>query len=108
MNTLPRLFLALGLAFAGQAVALAQNAATAPAPAPVAAPKTEEAIVLSPFEVVTSKDVGFVASSSLAGGRLAGDLKDTPVAYSVLTREFLDALDITDLMAASEWTVNST
>jgi len=58
--------------------------------------------------VSTSKDVGLVASSSLAGGRLAGELKDTPVAYSVLTREFLDALDITDLMAASEWTVNST
>jgi hypothetical protein len=42
-------------------------------------------ITLSPFEVSTSKDVGFVASSSLAGGRLAGELRDTPA------RRLLDA-----------------
>ena len=47
------------------------------------------AVVLSPFSVNTSKDDGFVATSSLAGGRLASDLKDTPVAYSVITKEFL-------------------
>jgi outer membrane receptor protein involved in Fe transport len=74
------------------------NAGTAPG-SPVA---------LSPFEVSTSKDVGFVASSSLAGGRLAGELRDTPAAYSVLTREFIDALGLVDLTAASEWAVNST
>ncbi len=65
-------------------------------------------VTLSPFEVSTSKDVGFVASSSLAGGRLAGELRDTPAAYSVLTREFIDALGLSDLTAASEWVVNST
>lgn len=62
---------------------------------------------LSPFEVNTDRDVGFVATSSLAGGRLAGDLRDTPAAYSVLTNEFLEALDIIDLASASEWTVNT-
>jgi outer membrane receptor protein involved in Fe transport len=61
---------------------------------------------LSPFEVNTSRDVGFVAASSLAGGRLAGALKDTPAAYSVLTSEFIEALDLTDLASASEWIVN--
>lgn len=67
----------------------------------------EELVVLSPFVVNTSRDVGFVATSSLAGGRLAGDLKDTPAAYSVLTSEFIEALQLTDLAAATEWTVNS-
>lgn len=67
----------------------------------------DQTIELSPFVVNTDKDVGFIAASALAGGRLAGDLKDTPVAYSVLTREFIDALDLTDLVSASEWTVNS-
>jgi outer membrane receptor protein involved in Fe transport len=66
-----------------------------------------ETIELSPFVVNTGKDVGFVASSALAGGRLAGDLRDTPVAYSVLTREFIDALNLTDLISATEWTVNA-
>ena len=107
MKLLARSLLPLGGLLASLAPGLAQGQVGPPVPPPVPA-RPEEAVVLSPFEVSTSKDVGFVAASSLAGGRLAGDLKDTPVAYSVLTREFLDALDITDLMAASEWTVNST
>lgn len=53
--------------------------------------------ILSPFSVSTDKDVGFVANSSLAGGRLSSDLADTPAAYSVITREFIDALNLTDL-----------
>lgn len=68
----------------------------------------DQTLVLTPFEVTASKDVGFVATSALAGGRLAGDLKDTPAAYSVLTREFLDALGIIDLTEASQWVVNTT
>ena len=57
---------------------------------------------LSPFIVDTAKDNGVVANSSLAGGRLASGLADTPAAYSVLTREFIDALDITNLATAIE------
>ncbi len=71
------------------------------------APAKDEAVTLSPFEVRTDRDTGFVAASSLAGGRLASDLKDTPVAYSVLTREFIDALAIDDLSQAIEWTVGA-
>jgi outer membrane receptor for ferric coprogen and ferric-rhodotorulic acid len=59
--------------------------------------KSDEPIVLSPFEVRTDVDQGFVASSSLAGGRLATDLKDTPVAYSVLTRDVMDVLNLNSL-----------
>jgi outer membrane receptor protein involved in Fe transport len=88
----------------------AQNAPQTPADA--ARPNTptraaDDSVVLSPFVVNTDRDVGFVASSALAGGRLAGALRDTPVAYSVLTREFIDALNLTDLASANEWTVNS-
>ncbi|MEI6052511.1 MAG: TonB-dependent receptor plug domain-containing protein, partial [Opitutaceae bacterium] len=71
---------------------------------PAAAP----AVKLSPFEVNTSRDQGFVAASSLAGGRLASDLVDTPVAYSVQTRQFLDALNLSDLNEAINWTVGAT
>jgi outer membrane receptor protein involved in Fe transport len=77
---------------------------TVPAPAAAAEP---DPVILSPFTVNTERDTGFVAASSLAGGRLATDLADTPAAYSVLTREFIDALNITDLAAALEWTVNT-
>jgi len=67
-----------------------------------------DAVVLTPFEVSTDKDNGFAAAGSLAGGRLASELRDTPVAYSVITREFIDALGITDLQAAAEWATSST
>jgi len=78
-----------------------------PAKPTVSGSASEETIVLSPFVVSTVKDEGFVASTSLAGGRMAGYLKDTPGAYSVLTRDFIDALGLVDLNAASEWLTNS-
>lgn len=66
-----------------------------------------DVVLLSPFVVSTDRDDGFVAAASLAGGRLGGDLKDTPVAYSVLTREFIEALGLTDLADMSDWLPNS-
>ncbi len=77
----------------------------APAPQPAAEEKTIE---LSPFEVTSDRDTGFAATSSLAGGRLATELRDTPVAYSVMTREFIDALEITDLLEATSWSTGNT
>lgn len=71
------------------------------------APSEDETVQLSPFQVNASRDVGFVGASAVAGGRLAGDLKDMPVAYSVLTKEFIDALNITSFVGASNWLVNS-
>ncbi|MBM3851718.1 MAG: hypothetical protein FJ399_01030 [Verrucomicrobia bacterium] len=67
----------------------------------------DETIVLTPFTINAQRDVGFVAASALAGGRLATDLKDTPVAYSVLTREFIDALGVSDVTEAAAWTTNA-
>lgn len=102
---LRRRSLAGGIAVAGFAclVARAQPAPTAPSAATAAGPVVE----LTPFVVNTDKDTGFAASSALAGGRLATDLRDTPAAYSVITREFIDALNLIDLQAAAEWSTGS-
>ncbi len=80
---------------------VAQSAPSRPAPA------DESAVILSPFAVATDRDNGFVAATSLAGGRLAGELKDTPVAYSVINREFIDALNLTNLADAASWSPNT-
>lgn len=89
--------------------AFAQQSAAPASPSPASEkPLANDAVVLSPFEVSTDKDNGFAAASSLAGGRLALDLRDTPAAYSVITREFIDALGITDLQSAAEWTTGGT
>ena len=76
------------------------------APAPSGASASEAAIKLDPFSVQADSDVGFVAASSLAGGRIATALKDTPVAYSVMTKEFLDAFNLTDAADAAQYSVN--
>jgi outer membrane receptor for ferric coprogen and ferric-rhodotorulic acid len=80
----------------------AQTAPTTPASS-----GEENTVKLDPFSVSASSDVGFVASSSLAGGRIATALKDTPVAYSVLTSEFLEAFNITDSGKAADFSVNT-
>jgi outer membrane receptor for ferric coprogen and ferric-rhodotorulic acid len=63
-----------------------------------------DVVELSPFSVNSDRDRGFVAASALAGGRLSTDLRDTPAAYSVLTRDFIEALQITNLTMAQQWT----
>ena len=69
--------------------------------------KDDAAVKLDPFNVSADSDVGFVAASSLAGGRIATALKDSPVAYSVVTKEFLDAFNLTDVTQAAAFTVGS-
>ncbi len=78
------------------------------APASSGAATEQAAIKLDPFSVSAASDVGFVGANSLAGGRIATALKDTPVAYSVLTSEFLEAFNINDTGKAAEFSVNTT
>lgn len=85
--------------------ALPLHAQTTPAPASPSTPtqnrETEEEVYqLSPFVVETSKDVGYMASSSLAGTRLRTELKDIGAAVSVLTKEFMDDIGATDNQSA--------
>ena len=81
------------------------HAQLAPAVSP-SSPISEETVVLSPFQVDTSRGAGFAAASALAGGRLATDLRDTPAAFSVITRDFIDALNLTDLQGAAQWSTS--
>src|SRR4051812_32234010 len=106
LTALPRAASLLALASFAALSSPSVHAQAAPA-SPPDRPSTD-ATVMSPFEVNTSKDQGFVATSALAGGRLNTPLKDTPVAYSVLTREFLEAFNINDLTEAVQWSVNTT
>jgi outer membrane receptor for ferric coprogen and ferric-rhodotorulic acid len=109
-SPLPRY--SLGLALILVPITAVRSAQTTPSDRPGAgvtgARADPETIELSPFVVNTDKDAGFAAASALTGGRLASDLRDTPAAYSVITREFIDALGITDLMQAAEWSTAST
>lgn len=67
-------------------------------------PQTEEEpVVLSPFEVVEEKDRSFMATNVGSATKLGLELKDMPAAYSVMTRELLDTLDVRNLQDATSW-----
>jgi len=60
-------------------------------------PQDDDVIVLSPFVVESSQDVGYLAQSSLSGSRLNSSLKDTGAAISVMTEEFLSDIGATNM-----------
>ncbi len=63
---------------------------------PASAKADHEVVTLSPFSVTGSDDQGYLATATLAGTRLRTEMKDTPVALSILTNAFLDDIAATD------------
>lgn len=56
----------------------------------------EDVFELSPFEVSVDEDIGYLATSSLAGTRIRADLSDIGSAVSVYTPEFLEDIAAVD------------
>src|SRR5690606_17253919 len=57
----------------------------------------EPVVQLSPFEVESTQDTGYAATSSLAGSRLNTQLRDVPSAIQVVTEEFMRDTGSTNL-----------
>ncbi len=64
-------------------------------------------MLLTPFQVSTDKDRGYFGGNTLAGGRADTPLKITPASISVMTKEFLEDFDLTDLNQSLAWTVGA-
>ena len=69
--------------------ALAQSATPASAPSTRGSTDTNNPVMLSPFQVSTDNDLGYAAANSLSGSRLNTELRNTPAAISVFTKDFL-------------------
>ena len=67
-----------------------------PSTAP-SAPATEEAVKLNPFVVSEDDNVGYAATSTLAGTRINTALRDVGAAISIVTPEFLRDTAATNL-----------
>lgn len=86
--------------------ALATLASAAEPAAPV--PQGGEApITLSPFTVTAGSEVGYVATSSLAGSRLSTPLKNIASQIDVMTPEFLSDIGAVNLTDALEFSSNT-
>ncbi len=87
-------------------------AALAPAqtvtPPPVASTaQADTPVALSPFEVRTDRDTGYIATNTLAGSRLNTRLVDTPASISVMTRDFLNDIGAVDVKTAMEYALSA-
>lgn len=67
----------------------------------------DEIVALSPFEIVSTQDKGYAATSSLAGSRLKTDLRDVASAISVVTPEFLKDTGSTNLRDVLVYTTST-
>ena len=106
--------LALALTISGhvraQTTAAPDTGTSAPAPtaAPVAEEEDEgEMIVLTPFEVTASSEGTYTEGSTLAGNRLATDLRDLGNAVSVVNSQFLRDTGATDNQSLLQYTVGT-
>src|SRR6478735_146459 len=82
---------------------LAQTAAAPASPAP----KEEEVLQLSPFEVNAEEDTGYAATQTLAGTRIRTDLKDVGSAITVVTKQFMEDVGATDNSTLLQYTPNA-
>lgn len=97
-------WLALGLTAPLVAQTAPPDSTTGATPAALAA--NNPVVVLNPFVVDTSKDTGYIAMNSLAGGRNDMPIALTPSSMSTLTTAFIDDLQLTDVRDALRWTLN--
>lgn len=93
----------IGSAFSSAAFAVAQSV---PPPAADPARAAQEVIELSPFVISSSEEVGYVATSSLAGSRMKTELKDIASQVDVLTPEFLADIGAQNIAEAVVYSSN--
>jgi outer membrane receptor protein involved in Fe transport len=92
-----RLVVASALFGLGSVPLVTSSAWAQAVPAPTPSPDASEKITLSPFVVQTTTDVGYEASSSLAGTGLNTKLTDLGASVSVITSKFLEDTGSKDL-----------
>lgn len=100
----PSWFRSVMVVFLGSLVAAPAVSAQSAAPA---REPDQEVVMLSPFEVSAQEDHGYQAISTLAGGRIQTDLKDTPATISILTKEFMEDLALDNNVDFGAWAPNS-
>jgi hypothetical protein len=95
------------------------TAQTEPAPAPQkekeipvvmsdpAKADEDKTVVLSPFEVTSTKDNGYQATDTLAGTRIRTDLKDVGSAIQAVTKEFMNDVGATGNGTLLQYTTNT-
>lgn len=78
------------------------------APAAASPQSGEQVLILSPFEVVADNgNDGYVTTTTLAGNRLATDLRDLGTSLSVYNSQFLNDIGATDAKSLLQYTLGT-
>lgn len=80
--------------------------ATAPTPSGLSG-EPDQVFTISPFMLEVSRDQGYYADSSLAGGRTSIPLRNISAAISIQTRDFLEDIAASNFIEAVDWTTNA-
>src|SRR5207247_10069682 len=72
-----------------------------------ASASANDTVVLSPFDVRPEEDSGYKATSTLAGTRLRSDLKDLAASISVVTKDFMEDVNATDITSLLVYTAGT-
>ena len=67
----------------------------------------EEIFELSPFSVEGTQDLGYLATSSMAGSRLNTNLRDVGSSIQVVTQEFMRDIGATSLDTLLQYTTST-
>ena len=67
----------------------------------------DDVFELSPFVVDGSQDVGYTAQSTLAGTRIATQVRELGASISIITEQFLDDTGTTDAQSLLTYTANT-
>jgi iron complex outermembrane recepter protein len=65
----------------------------------------KDTILMNPFNVSSDKDVGYTAANTLSGGRVDTPLEITPGSIQVMTKEFMEDFNITNMNEAASWMI---
>jgi hypothetical protein len=67
----------------------------------------DDVVTLSPFEVTTTDDVGYVTANTLAGNRLNTDVRDLGTSLSIYNQAFLNDIGATDNQSLLKYTLGT-
>lgn len=99
--------LAVSLALAAAPFPAFSQAVPAAAPTSAETAPSDQVVKLDPFTVDSTRDVGYVAVDSLAGGRANLPLRVTAAPIFSLTRAFIDDVQMTNIRDALRWTAGA-
>ena len=85
------------------AISIASAQTTPPLPPGQAPAAAKDVTLLSAFEVTEQSGMGYRATKTLAGAGVAAEIRDLPSSISVLNREFMDDLMITNIEELSKF-----